>query len=96
MSFLLRMETEAVLNCAFQIRAESERLRQQAQWLVFSARSMEWYGPSRDSFQFEVEQLAIALTRLADDGETLAIRVQAEIEQWQSVDSLYSRNFRKI
>jgi len=93
---LLHMETDNVQACALKLRAQSETIRRQAQALAVSARSVDWYGPSRDIFQHEVEQLARSMTLLADEGQILAARALREADQWQNLDEHFSQQFSQI
>lgn len=95
MTLILRMDPEPVLACAYQLRANSAEIRQQAQSLAASVRSLEWYSPARDHFQTEMEHLALSLNRLADECEVLAARVQRESEQWQQLDEHFAGQYRQ-
>jgi len=92
----LHMDTEGISFCALQFCVESENLRQQAKVLAVLARSVNWYGPSREVFQYELEQIAIALTRLADEADVMAARVQREAIEWQETDSYFSQQFLQV
>lgn len=96
MTDLLHMDTESVRACAFKLRAESDAIRRQAQALAASARSVDWYGPSRDSFQYQMEQLARSMTLLADEAEVLAARALREADQWSNLDEHFTRQFSQI
>lgn len=96
MTNALHMDIDVVSSCALHFRAESGEIRQRAQTLAVSARSVDWYGPSRDVFQYELEQIAIALTRLADEGDVLASKVQRDSNEWQEIDSHYSQHFSQV
>ena len=96
MSTLLHLETDNVEACASQLREKSEAIRLQAQALASAARSLDWYGPNRDMFQFEMEQIARALTVLADEGQVLAARVEREASEWQQTDDYYAGQFSQI
>jgi len=92
----LHMDTEGVSSCVTHFRAEGENIRQQAQVLAVLARSVNWYGPSRDEFQYELEQIAMALTRLADQCDVLAARAQREANEWQETDAYFSLQFSQL
>jgi uncharacterized protein YukE len=82
--------------CAARLRAESEALHLQAQSLVSAAGSVEWYGASRDTFQYEMEQISAAMARLADECDMLAMRVQREENEWEQTDSYFVEQFSQI
>ncbi len=95
MTLILRMDPEPVLVCAYQLRTNSIEIRQQAQSLAASVRSLEWYSPVRDHFQAEMEHLALSLNRLADEGEVLAARLERESDQWQQLDEHFAGQYRQ-
>lgn len=95
MSAILHMETEGVQTCASQLHSVNESIRTQAQVLAVSIRSVEWFGISRDLFQYELEQIAIALTRLADEGDVMVVRAKHEMDEWQGIDSFFLEQFSR-
>ena len=96
MAFPLHMETEQVYACVSRLRTESEAISLEARALISAARSVEWHGPSRDIFQRELEQIAIAMDHLADECDTLATRAKREADEWQQTDSYFVRQFSQI
>ena len=89
----LHMDTDGVSSCVAHFRTEGENIRQQAQALAVLARSVNWYGPSRDVFQDELERIAIALTHLADESEMIVARAQRKIIEWQQLDAYFGQQF---
>lgn len=96
MAIALHMDPEIVHVCVQQFGTECDAIRQLAQALAVQARSVDWYGASREEFQFELERLAVELSLLADQGDVLAARVQREIEEWQQTDSYFVEQFLKV
>lgn len=96
MTLILRMDSEQVHACAYQLRANSAEIRLFAQSLAVSARTMDWYSPARDVFQAELEHLALALTRLADEGDLLAVRAQREADEWTQIDEHFVGQFAQV
>lgn len=96
MSDVLHMEIDSIIACAFQLRTESERIRHQAQALAVSARTVDWYGTARETFQYELEQITIDMVRLADECDVLAARANREVGEWQQTDAYFSQQFMQI
>ncbi len=90
------METEEVYACANGVHAQAEEIYQRAMSLVVSAHSMAWNGPSRDSFQYEMERLTRQMTQLAEEGRILSSRIQRNADQWQELDASFARQFSQI
>ena len=93
---IIHLDTESVFACAQKLEVQSEQIRQQAQMLTVSVRSMDWYGPSRDIFQAEAETLTRRMIQLADEGQILAVRARREADEWLEVDSSFQQQFSQI
>jgi hypothetical protein len=92
----LHLETEPAFQCALNLREQSSLIHQQAQSLVVLARSMEWLGLSRDVFQEELEQVAISLDQIAEQGSFLSNQVIKVIDQWYGLDQVFVEYYSKI
>ncbi len=96
MTSLLHLETNSVQFCAEQMAYRGDVMQDNAQRLIASVRSLDWYGPNRDQFQREAESLIQKILLLADDGQILTTRLRREILEWEELDILFQKQFSQI
>lgn len=87
------LDSEQVQTCASQMLAQADDLQQQAVALLVAARSVEWYSPSRDTFQTEVENVARQMLRAAEEIQTLAWRALHTMDNMQEVDAFFALEY---
>jgi hypothetical protein len=92
----IRMDTDAVQYCAQGLRAQSEQICEQARGLLVCVRSLEWYSPSRDVFEYELEILARRMLHLAEEGQILASCAYRQADVWQEIDLAFVKQFSQI
>lgn len=93
MTHILHIETSSVQLCADQIKQYNRLVEETMRQIIFSIRSLNWYGPNRDQFQREAEYLVQKTLMVADNGDVLAARLHREVLEWEDLDFLFLKQF---
>lgn len=93
MADLLHIQIETVCAAASQMFARAGEIEQAAQILLAAVRGLEWYGPNRDYFEAEVEQLSLQTFSMVGDVQNLSARVRRHAELWQGMDMEFAQQF---
>lgn len=57
---------------------------------------MDWYGSSRDAFQFELEKKVQDMFRAAEEARMIAQRALRSMETMQEIDVSFEREYTAI
>ncbi len=89
MSNIIHMETEQTHNLASALQRVSQTFVEQSRFLRQQALTTDWSGPSRDQIVGEAGNTLLKINTLAEDGETLCLRVQREVDEWLGADASF-------
>lgn len=90
------LEPESVRACCIQLFGLADEVEQQAIYLLSVARSMDWYSPSRDTFQYEIEKKAQQMVYAAEEARLIALKALRSMETLQEIDVAFEREFADI
>jgi uncharacterized protein YukE len=85
---VLHMETDQVRQAAHQLYQAANTIREHGQSLTSATQALDWHGSSRDMFTHEISTVLQTAYRLADEGDTLSMRLLREVEEWEQVDGI--------
>jgi len=87
MSGIIHMETEEVRSVAQKLDQTSFNIYQQVADLGKTLNGLDWQSPSRDSFVSDFAELRRKFQVCTEQGATLGLRMQREVEEWIAVDN---------
>jgi len=80
------MDTEYTRSVSQQVVQTANAVYEQAQMLSNFVQRLDWQSPSRDSWENDALRLVNTLSQLSDSASLLGMRVQREVDEWESVD----------
>lgn len=83
------METDATYASVQQIRQTIAQTEELALNTIHSAAHMNWLGPNREVFSFELQRVITSLLKQAEYGKTLANQIEREIQEWEQVSATF-------
>lgn len=91
---VLHMETDLVRSVGNQMQQASASMQQQTQQLNNSVQNLAnaWQGPSASIFMGEIQPMMQRLNQFANTGELLNQRLQREVDEWESVGSVFGEH----
>ena len=89
MSNLIHMETEQTRSMASALLQVAQSIGEQSGVLRQQVANIDWSGPSHDQFMGEIEAVLRQASSLAENGETLSLRVQREVDEWEGADASF-------
>lgn len=90
---VLHMEPEQVRVMAQQLNTLAETLKTHVQNLSRASYNLDWSGGGRDAYLAEMNAVTRSLTTIGDAGSLLSLRVQREVDEWETVDSQGTASF---
>lgn len=87
MSNIIHMEIEQARNLVSQLNQKLSAIETSLQQVYPEAESLDWAGISRDEFIIEFSNMIRSLSQHLEQGRTLTLRLQHEVDEWEQVDS---------
>jgi hypothetical protein len=87
MGNVIHMETEEVRAAARQLVQVSENIQQEIASLAARIRALNWQSPGRDIFINDINELQRKIEACAEQGVSLGLRVQNEVDEWEQAAS---------
>lgn len=96
MASTFHMDTDADHQVAEPHIFRSDTVRNEAQALVSSVRSMDWYGDIRDQIRYVIEQLICQYYLAIYEILKFSSRTNTKAAKWEEIDRLFIQLFSKI